>query len=456
MSGGMPDAAPQVYQVPWKIIPAGQKAPTEGLLLYWFPLSTKEVAESGLRTSRDLALWSAQGVTMIIADLTMPVAADLKAVANVSQIILTDNTGAVLGRTDGAKAFVKAKDTEKLVRDELKKRESAIVKAMSDAKAKAKAGDKAAAITLYQSVWAERVLFPKKAKDAAKELKKLGVTVATDDMLNALPEGTPQFDGLVAAEVVATMDRGLAAENAGDYLLAKNCYLQAHELDPADPAPARYLGELYRHHTGEWDKARAVFEQMLTARIDPVSRAVALHGLGKMTIHEGAYVKGLRLMEKSVEAFPLALAYRNIAVFWNSECDPEKTAKYVDLALKLDPQDPYNRVFAAVFLAQTGHKEEALQIAKDNDGLMAASYNLAAIYAMSGDRDRALAYLKRHFYEYERFAEVRSKEMMEARVDMMFDTIRTDGDFVKLTAQADGLLPLPSTPRQKTMFPPGS
>ncbi len=46
--------------------------------------------------------------------------------------------------------------------------------------------------------------------------------------------------------------------------------------------------------------------------------------------------------------------------------------------------------------------------------------------------------------------------MMEARVDMMFDNIRTDAEFVKLTAKADGLLPLPTTLRQKTMFSPGS
>ena len=30
---------------------------------------------------------------------------------------------------------------------------------------------------------------------------------------------------------------------------------------------------------------------------DPLSRAVALHGLGKMTIHDGEFLKGLHLME---------------------------------------------------------------------------------------------------------------------------------------------------------------
>jgi hypothetical protein len=46
-----------------------------------------------------------------------------------------------------------------------------------------------------------------------------------------------------------------------------------------------------------------------------------------------------------------------------------------------------------------------------------ASYNLAAIYAQNGQRDKALQLLRRHFFQYERYQAVRSKEMMEARVD---------------------------------------
>jgi tetratricopeptide (TPR) repeat protein len=151
-------------------------------------------------------------------------------------------------------------------------------------------------------------------------------------------------------------------------------------------------------------------------------------------------------MEQSVEEYPLALAYRNLAVYWNSEGDLAKGNEYTQKALALDPKDPYNLVFAAVFMAASGHGDEALKIAQTNVGLLPASYNLAAIYAQNGYREKALAFLRRHFFQYERYRAVRSKEMMEARVDAVFDSLRQDSAFVSLTRDADGRLPMPMKP----------
>jgi tetratricopeptide (TPR) repeat protein len=214
-------------------------------------------------------------------------------------------------------------------------------------------------------------------------------------------------------------------------------------MDPADPTPLRYLGELYRHHLGDWDKAKVVFNQILDMPADPIARAVALHGLGKITIHEGEFKKGLSLMEQSVAEFPIAIAYRNLAVYWNSEGDLEKGNAYTQKAFDLDPKDPYNLVFAAVFMAASGHGDEALKIAQANRNLLPASYNLAAIYAQNGRKREALALLKRHFFRYERYQAVRAKEMMEARVDAVFDSLRQDSSFLALTSGADGRLQMP-------------
>ena len=93
-----------------------------------------------------------------------------------------------------------------------------------------------------------------------------------------------------------------------------------------------------------------------------------------------------------------------------------------------------------------------MKIAKDNEALLPASYNLAAIYAQVGQKQKALDLLKRHFFQYERYEAVRTKEMMEARVDEVFVSLREDKDFLALTGGADGRLPMPK-PRMATGTP---
>jgi len=428
--------APTVYKVPWKIWEA-RTTPSKGLILYWFPATQTEVDKSSLRASRILTLYAAQCVTMTIADYKQPELQPIIGDSAVPVAVLTSAEGKPIQKIENTAGKLKVEQIEKLIEGEMKQRETALDTSLKDAKEKIKAGDNDGAIAMLKPVTEEKCLFPKKAKDAAKELKKLGV-----DEVGSIPDA-PIFDRVQGARIEAVMRRGLIAEIAEKYVTAERLYKQAHLMDPADPTPLRYLGELYRHHTGEWDKARATFDMILNMPADAVSRAVALHGLGKMTIHDGEFKKGLSLMEQSVAEFPLPLAYRNLAVHWNSEGDLEQGSAYTQKALALDPKDPYNLVFAAVFMAAAGRGEEALKIARENRNLLPASYNLAAIYAQTGNRRQALALLQRHFFRYERYQAVRAKEMMEARVDAVFDSLRQDSAFLALTSGADGKLQMP-------------
>jgi tetratricopeptide (TPR) repeat protein len=428
--------APTVYKVPWKMWET-RTTPNKGLILYWFPATQTEVDKSSLRASRILTLYAAQCVTMTIADSKQPELQPIIGDSAVPVAVLTSAEGKPIQKIENTAGKLKVEQVEKLVEGEMKQRETALDTSLKGAKEKIKAGDNDGAIAMLKPVAEEKCLFPKKAKDAAKELKKLGV-----DEVGSIPEA-PIFDRVQGARIEAVMRRGLVAEIAEKYVTAERLYKQAHLMDPADPTPLRYLGELYRHHTGEWDKARATFDIILNMPADAVSRAVALHGLGKMTIHDGEFKKGLSLMEQSVAEFPLPLAYRNLAVYWNSEGDLEQGSAYTQKALALDPKDPYNLVFAAVFMAAAGRGEEALKIARENRNLLPASYNLAAIYAQTGNRRQALALLQRHFFRYERYQAVRAKEMMEARVDAVFDSLRQDSAFLALTSGADGKLQMP-------------
>ena len=428
--------APAVSKVPWLMFET-RNVPQKGLILYWFPASNNELKQSSLWGSRILTLYSAQCVAMRVADAKQPELQQIIGDSALPVAVLASADGSPIKKVENTGGKLKVEQVEKLVEAEMKQRETALDTSLKTGKEKAKAGDKDGAIALLKPVAEEKCLFPKKARDATKELKKLGV-----EEVGSIPE-SPIFDRVQSAKIEAVMRQGLRAEIAERYVTAERLYQRAHRMDPADPTPLRYLGEVYRHHTGEWDKARATFNTILNMPADGVARAVALHGLGKMTIHDGEFKKGLSLMEQSVAEYPLALAYRNLAVYWNSEGDLVQGNAYTQKALALDPKDPYNLVFAAVFMAASGHGDEALKIAQANRNLLPASYNLAAIYAQTGHRREALALLKRHFFSYERYQAVRAKEMMEARVDAVFDSLRQDTQFLALTSGADGKLQMP-------------
>src|SRR6266516_738172 len=429
-------ASPPVYTVPWKLR-APKDPPAMGLILYWFPASQNELKVSPLRESRALSLYASQCVSMEYGTNQTPNIEKLVGESKLPVAVLTNPDGSPVKKIENTNGKLKLGEVEKLVEGELQQRATSVDAQMKDAADKAKAGEKDSAIKTYRAVVEQKCMFPKKAKEAAKQLKSLWATE-----IGSIP-ASPVFEKRQSARIEQTMRRGLVAEMNAYYVMAGNLYSQAHRMDPADPTPLRYLGENYRHHIGDWQKARTTFDAILNMPADPLSRAVALHGLGKMTIHEGEFKKGLALMEQSAVEYPLALAYRNLAVYWNSEGDLAKGNEYTQKALALDPTDPYNLVFSAVFMSASGHSDEALKIARANVNLLPASYNLAGIYAQNGPRDKAMALLRRHFFQYERYAAVRAKEMMEARVDAVFDSLRTDSAFLALTSGADGRLPMP-------------
>ena len=61
--------------------------------------------------------------------------------------------------------------------------------------------------------------------------------------------------------------------------------------------------------------------------------------------------------------------------------------------------------------------------------------------------------MRRHFFVYERYPAVREKEMMEARVDAVFDSLRQDPEFLALTSGADGKLQMPPMRGMESMSP---
>ncbi len=424
--------APNPYFVPWRIVKAGDAPLRTPLVLYWFASSADDQKTGDLATSRMLTLYSAQCVGMQLVTPDDKATLDKFAVAGKTPVAILAGDGKEVAHVAADNGHLQLSDVENMIHHELYQREVVLDKQLAQAEETAKS-DRDGAIKLYQQVWDQRCLAPKQGRDAQKALKKLGVTVKDAQLRDSGPVTTAAMN----ERMTTAMTNALAAELAGHYAKARELYRAASQIDPSDPVPLRYLGELYRHHTGEWTLAEQTFTKLLAIQPDPLSRAVALHGIGKMTIHMGDPVKGLDLFEQSIAAYPLALTYRNMAVYWNSERKRDKADGYVQKALALDPDDPYNLIFAATYMADSGRGAEALAIARKNEGLLSASYNLAAIYALLGNKGKAMELLKRHFYTYERYDAVRAKEMWEARADYVFASMKNDPGFIKLTAMAN-------------------
>jgi tetratricopeptide (TPR) repeat protein len=430
---------PAVYRVAWTVIGPGAEKPRTPLAVYWFPTSPEEARTSPLQTSRALSLANGRCVGMaLVTPDNQALHETLKAPSGEMVAVLVAADGGELGRIAAKDGKLDVGAVEKLLSAKLDEREDALKELVKGAEKKASA-DKEGAIADYKQVWDQRCLFPSLGKKAAKGLTKLGAKPDGESLLQLGPDGLADPDVRGAHdEVAGLLKQGLEAENAARYLDAERLYARAADADPSDATALRFLGELYRHQTGDWVKARTAFERVLAMPADPIARAVALHGLGKMTIHGGRFADGLALFERSLAAHPLPITYRNLAVYWFSEKQAEKAAGFMRQALALDPDDRYNQIFAAVYLAAAGHKDEASRIATANHEVLEASYNLAAIWAQAGDRKKAMELLRRHFYEYERFDAVRAMEMQEARDDYMFASLHEDPEFVELTRLADG------------------
>ncbi len=436
MGGISSGAAATVYYVPWVFVETPQQAPLGDLLVYWFPTGPENAQGSSMRTSRNLLTWSGGCVGVgLVPDTNSELRSRFMIEPNQATAVVATQQGDEIARIGSAGDKLSVRDVEKAVSAELKERESTHKLAMKSAKRAQKGGDDDGAAVLYLEVAHDGCLFPALGRKAAKALRKMGRSAPEIAAAGDYPE--PDLDPGTTDQITALMQTGLAAEGREDLETARRAYEKARVLDPGDVVAMRFLGELHRHHTGDWDVAREIFEAILERPSDRLSRAVALHGLGKMAIHRGEFQQGVRMFEESIDQYPLALTYRNLAVFWNSEDNRDKAYGYVRKALDLEPDEPYNQIFAATYLVEIGREEEAIAIAERYHEVLAASYNLAAIYAQLGERQKAFDYLRRHFYEYEQFDAVRAKEMTEARDDIVFARYHQDPAFVELTSLAD-------------------
>ncbi|MCU1244131.1 MAG: hypothetical protein JWN02_41 [Acidobacteria bacterium] len=160
--------------VPWKVLNPGDERPQGDLILYWLPASREEIRHSPLVTSRPLAVYSTQCVSMqLVRPEDQETIARLEAEERLPAAVLTDREGRVIARVEADHGLLRLSAVEKMVREEIALRDAAADRTLDDARSRLEAGDAEGASALYRTVCDARCLFPRKAREAEKALKRL-------------------------------------------------------------------------------------------------------------------------------------------------------------------------------------------------------------------------------------------------------------------------------------------
>jgi hypothetical protein len=161
--------------VPWRVLNTPRDAVTGIFILYWIPASREEMRRSPLLTSHALSVYAGQCIGMqIIRPDDASRIESLRGEAAPPFAALADSEGSVIERVEGEAGGVRVPSVEKMVHDEVGGRGREADRMLDLAEEREGAGDRDAAIVLYRRVCTLRCLFPRKARDAERALRRLG------------------------------------------------------------------------------------------------------------------------------------------------------------------------------------------------------------------------------------------------------------------------------------------
>lgn len=173
------DPSGPVSFVPWKVLMPGNPPVKAPLTLFWIPASKDDFKHSDLLFSRSLTAFASQCVAMhVIRSDDAAMIERLGVAGALPAAVLVDGDGKQVGKVGNERGALRVSAVERLVRDHLRAREATLDAQLDDARKKNLAGDRDAAVSTYRAIWDQRCVAPRKAREAQRELKKLGISVA--------------------------------------------------------------------------------------------------------------------------------------------------------------------------------------------------------------------------------------------------------------------------------------
>ncbi|UCE27388.1 MAG: tetratricopeptide repeat protein [Candidatus Coatesbacteria bacterium] len=181
---------------------------------------------------------------------------------------------------------------------------------------------------------------------------------------------------------------------------------------------------------GDQEGPREVFERLLESEPDHPRLLLAL---GLTYFHEQRYEEAENIFLKAFELYPdFSLVYSHLSFVysWTGRC--EEAAEYAEKAIKLDPESPVNWNAMGLRYGHDGNYEMALghflaAYALDPNYYL-SSFNVACTYAVLGDTEKALEFLK---------TALRSRRFVHfAEIDPDLASVRTMREFKALLSEA--------------------
>ena len=177
--------------------------------------------------------------------------------------------------------------------------------------------------------------------------------------------------------------------DGGDLTGAAGLYQKAHEIDPTDPKPLIQLGQTLAKMGSPAGAAQAYRAAL---QLDGTN-AEALRGLAIAMLNTSDAEGAIAQYEKALDTGEDYRLYNGIAVAYDMLGDHASAQTYYRTALQLSPGNLEVNNNLALSLALEGRYQEAIPLLEQAiaDPMATARYrqNLAFIYGLAGERDRA-------------------------------------------------------------------
>ncbi len=192
---------------------------------------------------------------------------------------------------------------------------------------------------------------------------------------------------------------------------------------------------------GDYDRAMRSLDRML--RLNPAERVVAAYNRARLLTYQARYDEALAELDQGAALepdHPLIKTFRARALYYRG--DQVKAAEILEQVLDQQPQLDGIRPIYATFLSALGFNDEAREqltdeVKKTADTDHDVAYWLASAYAMEGERDEALKWLRRAI-------QLGNENRPWFERDTNWDSLRADPEYQQIIASIN--TPAPDVP----------